>query len=178
MKKLSALVLLACLIFGLPAAQAGIDDSKIALGGIAPADKTSKVISIYGQPDDRELLKSFRYIAYGKPTSNVIFGLYPETVGIGISGQETVISIEVNSNNGFATPDGVKVGTPESVLYEKYGKPDSVSVNEHALIYQKSICYKGFLYKIVFYTHNDGKICCIRAELQNDYFEKKRKMNR
>ena len=58
---------------------------------------------------------------------------YGDGVSIHLA-EGAVYHIEVSANNGWATPEGIRVGMEASVLEETYGKPDKVRGDK--IIYQ------------------------------------------
>ena len=173
MLKKFILMFLVCLIINLTSAEASyqIEDSQVSLGGITPGMRMSEVIKVFGQPDKIDLKKEL--CVYGtdpwpenRADSRVFIKLFYQFVGLKLDGSERIESISVSSNNGFATPDGVKVGMDASILKQKYGEPDGGSSNT-----LKS--YYSFLYAMRFTIKPEtNKITSIRVEAKDDYFMK------
>lgn len=160
--------LMCLIVLNFTTTEARIDDSRIALGGIIPGSRLSDVIAMYGEPDekvvsDRWTYKS--YVYYGTGKNRVVLEMYG--VGLSYKGTEGVRTIGVESDNGFATPDGIKVGTPAAMLVEKYGEPDFKPKD-----FVSGTYYYGFLYYFRFGITN-GKISSIHAGCQGDYAWKK-----
>ena len=160
--------LICSVVLNFMTAEARIDDSRIALGGIVPGARLYEVIAMYGQPTEKEIsnrLDNKPYVYYGTDKSRVVLAMYG--VGLSYEGTEGVRTIGVKSDNGFATPDGIKVGMPAAVLIEKYGEPDFKPKDSVSGTY-----YYGFLYYLRFGITN-GKISSLHAGCQGDYAWKK-----
>lgn len=181
MKKFLFAIMVFCFVFSFSSAEAKIDDSRVALGGIVPGAKITDVTNVYGEPTDKDIKPQTEapWVCYGNRESKnlVIIRLYPGSVGLTggkLTGREKVKSIYVTSNNGFATPDGIRVGTPEKVLYEKYGKPDLLLKDDDVSSHKnnrrdiKSIYYYSFLYTFSFRVIND-EVRSIEAACREDY---------
>lgn len=164
--------LMCLIVLNFTTTEARIDDSRIALGGIIPGSRLSDVIAMYGEPDekvvsDRWTYKS--YVYYGTGKNRVVLEMYG--VGLSYKGTEGVRTIGVESDNGFATPDGIKVGMPATALLEKYGKPDFVKYTSDNVV--DAVYYHGFCLYIRFGTSTNGTVNSIHAGCQGDYAWKK-----
>ena len=108
-------------ILGFSVCQASISTDRMNAGGIYFGQSASEVVSIYGQPvNTREETKfpGVRYI-YGR--NGTIFDI--------IFSNGIVRGVVVKGNNGIATTDGIKVGTPVSEVKRILGKPDKETAN-------------------------------------------------
>ena len=107
------------LFAGFSACQA-ISTTRINAGGIYPDQSVSEVVSIYGQPvsvEKEEVRAGFRH-------TNVTYkyGRFGTTFNVTFIGNR-VSHITVAGNNGIATSDGIKVGTPLSEIKKLFGRP-------------------------------------------------------
>ena len=99
---------------------ASLPQERMALGGIHVGDTSEVVKSILGEPDSQEYgysqmtEKKFAIWEYGNSATIHYFEN---------NGEYFVQIVKVNADNGFATPDGIKVGMSEKVLKQVYGEP-------------------------------------------------------
>ena len=177
MKKIFAFMFIVSCFFAMnfQNADARIDDSKLILGGINPGESRVKnIISIYGEPDEKELNNRTSYESYffygrtseyGPPLGrySVIIQFYD--VGLEFDDNDGVKYITVKSNNGFSTPDGIKVGTTENELIQKYGSPD--------MIYKNYVYYYYGTLKFFRMEMKNGKVSKILAGAKEDYWMRK-----
>lgn len=93
---------------------------RMALGGIHVGDTMEIVKSILGDPDSKDYgysqmaEKKVATWAYGNSASIHFFEN---------NGEYYVQIVKADADNGFATPDGIKVGMDEKALKEAYGDP-------------------------------------------------------
>ncbi len=93
---------------------------RMALGGIHVGDTMENVKSILGDPDSKDYgfsqmaEKKVATWAYGNSASIYFFEN---------NGEYYVQIVKVDADNGFATPDGIKVGMDEKALKKAYGEP-------------------------------------------------------
>ncbi len=93
---------------------------RMALGGIHVGDTMENVKSILGDPDSKDYgysqmaEKKVATWAYGNSASIYFFEN---------NGEYYVQIVKVDTDNGFATPDGIKVGMDEKALTQAYGEP-------------------------------------------------------
>ncbi len=94
---------------------------RMALGGLHVADAMDYVLSIYGEPDSQESGYSHasdKGYAIWKYGDSVTIHFYQNP-----SNEEFYIqAIHVTADNGFATPDGIKVGSDIKMLKKAYGE--------------------------------------------------------
>ena len=93
---------------------------RMALGGIHVGDTMENVKSILGDPDSKDY--GFSQMAEKK----VATWTYGNSASIYFSennGEYYVQIVKVDADNGFATPDGIKVGMDEKALKKAYGEP-------------------------------------------------------
>ena len=128
MKKLRSAGLCFILLFGFASlTYAELSVNRIALG-VQLGATVSRVKNVFGVPDriTKEQVKSE---AYGDFTeSTFIYGNNSIVVKFH---NENAWRIESNSNNGWATPDGVTVGMPLQGMYDRLGKEDIKSPGEN-----------------------------------------------
>lgn len=110
MKRFFSLVLMLLMISGVAVCHA-ISPDRINAGGVYPFQSLQEVVSIYGQPvsvKKEEVRAGFKH-------TNVIYqyGRYGTTFNVTFVGDK-VMGVHVAGNNGIATSDGIKVGTPLS----------------------------------------------------------------
>ena len=92
----------------------------MALGGLHVGDTTDTVKSILGEPDSQEYgysqmtEKKYAVWTYGNAATINYFEN---------NGEYFVQIVKVDADNGFATPDGIKVGMSEKALKQVYGEP-------------------------------------------------------
>lgn len=134
MKKVFALTLMLLMIASFSVCQASISPDRMNAGGIFLGQSLSEVVSIYGKPVSTQriesLHKEFRYL-YGRYGTT-----FDVTFNGKTAGREFVIAIRVAGNNGIATSDGIKVGTPVSEVKRILGKPDKE--NAGSLVYSEN----------------------------------------
>ena len=174
-KKIFSAMLLAAMFFICGQnnfAQAKIDDSKISIGGIIPGDdKSSKIMQIYGEPQIKK--SDDAYFAYGTPKKEVKFKFYKGSMGLSFpDGKEWLEYIILYANNGMSTPDGIKIGTTESELKQKYGAPDIVRDHTSDIFKDHTYYYIGALKFFIIKVKN-GKVSEIIAGVKEDYHLKK-----
>ncbi len=94
------------------------------LGGIRPGDTYEQVTEIYGEPTESTEPK--KSPPYGSYTKRIKYGdsCYFFLEGDDEKGPFHVVMITVTANNGFATPKGIHVKSPERDVYAAYGRPD------------------------------------------------------
>ena len=168
MKKIFLSILMASIIFANNnLTEAKIDDSQCKLGGITPGIKLTEVIKVFGQPDkldinDEPMNRDAYYVYYGKSVMITLFrgSVDAQWKNTELKGKERVQGVTTSANNGFETPDGVKVGMSASDLNQIYGKPDYVAGNMHM--------YNGYFYGLKFWINNE-KISAIEAVCAPDY---------
>lgn len=115
MKKI--LILSVLLLLTTATANARIADERIALGGIYVGQSASEVDAIYGKPGD---------ISRSKANAAVMYYNYRNNgTNFHISFRDNIVTdVNVEGNNGIATPDGIKVGTPKEEVLKILGTPD------------------------------------------------------
>ena len=97
-----------------------LPQERMALGGIHVGDTMEIVKSILGDPDSKDYgysqmaEKKVATWAYGNSASIYFFES---------EGEYYVQIVKVDADNGFATPDGIKVGMDENALKKAYGEP-------------------------------------------------------
>lgn len=97
-----------------------LPQERMALGGIHVGDTTDTVKSILGEPDSQEYgysqmtEKKYAVWTYGNAATINYFEN---------NGEYFVQIVKVDADNGFATPDGIKVGMSEKALKQVYGEP-------------------------------------------------------
>ena len=98
-----------------------LSHERMALGGIHVGDTMEIVKNILGDPDSKDYgysqmaEKKVATWAYGNSASIYFFEN---------SGEYYVQIVKVEADNGFATPDGIKVGMDENALRRAYGEPE------------------------------------------------------
>ena len=94
---------------------------RMALGGLHVADTMDYVQSIYGEPDSQESGYSYaseRGYAIWKYGDSVTIYFYQNP-----DNEEFYIQvIHVTADNGFTTPDGIKIGSDIKMLKKAYGE--------------------------------------------------------
>ena len=121
MKKLFSLALLIVLISGFSVCSA-LSTDRMTAGGIYILQPKADVIAIYGQPvkiTKTEIVAGHRHTNY-----TYEYGRFGTTFSICMRNDVNVSHIYVEGNNGIATKDGIKVGTPVSEVKRILGKPD------------------------------------------------------
>ena len=132
LKKITPLVILfSVIIFSNCFAMFGygeIPESEIALGGLQVGATEKRVREIYGEPDDIE----YDEIMMGgfplTPVKTFYYGKGFKITLIGRSEEYTLLSVNINANNGIKTPAGFTIGSNINDVrkyYESVGKPDS-----------------------------------------------------
>ncbi len=97
-----------------------LSHERMALGGIHVGDTMEIVKNILGDPDSKDYgysqmaEKKVATWAYGNSASIHFFEN---------NGEYYVQIVKADADNGFATPDGIKVGMDEKALKEAYGEP-------------------------------------------------------
>ncbi len=110
-------------------AEARIDTSRIGVGALTPSTSVGYMKEVYGEPGEVTHKPFFNNLTratyhYGSTvTVNAIFGEGEEA-------RAKTRSATVTANNGWATPDGVRVGMRKEVLENTYGPADSVQSEE------------------------------------------------
>ena len=93
---------------------------RMALGGIHVGDTMEIVKSILGDPDSQES-------GYSQMSENkYATWKYGDSASIHFfenNGEYYVQIVKADADNGFATPDGIKVGMDEKALKKAYGEP-------------------------------------------------------
>lgn len=97
-----------------------LPQERMALGGIHVGDTAEVVKSILGEPDSQEYgysqMAEKKYAVWKYGDAAIIH--YFEN-----NGEYFVQIVKVDADNGFATPDGIKVGMSEKALKQVYGEP-------------------------------------------------------
>ena len=128
MKKWTIAGLTTLLTLAASAALASVPQKSLYLGGIGYGTRESYVRQIYGTPTETKQEHSSSHSA-----GSVVEYEYGDGVSIHLA-EGAVYHIEVSANNGWVTPEGIRVGMDASVLEETYGKPDKVRGDK--IIYQ------------------------------------------
>ena len=121
MKKFRIATLCFILLFGFASlTYAELPVNRIALG-VQLGATMSQVKNVFGVPDrtTKEQVKSEAYGDFVETT--MVFGNGSIVVKFY---DDNVWRIESNSNNGWATPDGVTVGTSLQGMYDRLGRED------------------------------------------------------
>lgn len=128
MKKFRIITLCFILLFGFASlTHAELAASRIALG-VQLGAKSEQVKNVFGVPD-RVTKNEVKSEAYGDfVETSFIYGNNSIVVKFY---NEDVWRIESNSDNGWQTPDGVKVGMPLQGVYDRLGKEDIKSPAEN-----------------------------------------------
>lgn len=137
MKKwIVSLLASACLVSSMPAS-AKVATSDLVLGGVALRSRLSELEAIYGTPTKHTATGFWYRLAY-----------YGETLLVTIDAKTAeeranhslsrVYGISVKSQNGLATPKGIRVGSTKSELRAAYGEPDATQRREF---------YESWLYR-------------------------------
>lgn len=117
MKKKLAAYLTGLMVLSGTAAFAAIPSADIAIGGIKPGMSIDTAIAAFGQP-------TYRYNDEDVYFANGIeIELYDHA-------PETIKEIKLSSQSNVATPAGLTVGSPESVVTEAYGQPDELEPDD------------------------------------------------
>ena len=118
-----------------------LPDEEAFLGGIRTGYSYEQVTAIYGEPTEKTEPK--KTPAYGGSYTMLI--KYGDTLSFFFEGRNEagpfhVIMISVSGNNGFATPKGIHVKSPERDIYRAYGRPDFdiPSRGSHYIMYKTS----------------------------------------
>ena len=97
-----------------------LPDEEIAIGGICPYTATPEYVrSIYGEPD--KLSKGNNHDGYYY--EHWTYGNSFELWFWEYKGKLSVQLVKTTAANGLATPKGIKVGSRETEVLEKYGNP-------------------------------------------------------
>ncbi len=118
----------ACLVSSMPAF-AKVATSDLVLGGVALRSRLSELEALYGTPT-RHTATGFWYrLAYYGDTLLVTIDAKTaeERANHGLS---RVYGISVRSQNGLATPKGIRVGSTKSEVRAAYGEPDDTQRRE------------------------------------------------
>lgn len=129
MRKIVSFALMLVMVAGFSVCQA-ISPDRINAGGIYPFQSLQEVVSIYGQPvsvKKEEIRAGFKH-------TNVTYqyGRYGTTFDVTFVGNK-VMGVHVAGNNGIATSDGIKVGTPLSEVKRILGKGGEVKTPDGRL---------------------------------------------
>ncbi len=128
MKKIRIIMLCFILMFGFAGlTHAELPANRIALG-VQLGAKSEQVKNMFGVPD-RVTKNEIKSEAYGDFTETVF--IYGNDSIVVKFYNEDVWRIESNSDNGWRTPDGVKVGMPLQGVYDRLGKEDIKSPAEN-----------------------------------------------
>ena len=128
MKKIRIIMLCFILLFGFAGlTHAELPASRIALG-VQLGAKSEQVKNMFGVPD-RVTKNEIKSEAYGDFIETVF--IYGNNSIVVKFYNEDVWRIESNSDNGWQTPDGVKVGMPLQGVYDRLGKEDIKSPAEN-----------------------------------------------
>ncbi len=101
---------------------ARLPHERMAVGELRLFDTMEHVKSLYGEPDSQKTGFSHGF------ESDYAIWEYSGTVKIFFVQNEeddnfSIRHLSVTADNGFATPDGIKVGMDAAVLTETYGEP-------------------------------------------------------
>lgn len=101
---------------------AKISPDRIAIGGIYIGASESYVKNLYGYPKEirREYDKNWDGFVHRYTYGNSLHINFYESNNL-------AHSVTTTGNTGLSTPDGLKVGSDEYLIQEKYGSPDYVS---------------------------------------------------
>ena len=128
MKKIRIITLCFMLLFGFASlAHAELPASRIALG-VQLGAKFEQVKNVFGVPD-RVTKNEVKSEAYGDFVETTF--IYGNNSIVVKFYNEDAWRIESNSDNGWRTPDGVKVGMPLQGVYDRLGKEDIKSPAEN-----------------------------------------------
>ena len=127
---------------------AQIAPERVALGGIQVGATMGYVKSIYGEPSWSE--SSFDRM-FGQTLTTHHYG---ETLSIVYTENGRVNDIRSTGNNGFATPDGVRVGMNVGALQKVYGQSDDVVNSSNTRFY----AMQGAPYVGIRFDFKGGKI--------------------
>ncbi len=155
MKTKIALMSLAATLCITGMSYAMLPDEEAFLGGIRTGYSYEKITQIYGEPTEKTEPK--KTPAYGGSYTMLI--KYGDTLSFFFEGDsETgpfhVIMISVTGNNGFATPKGIHVKSPERDVYRAYGRPD-IDVPGRGSHY---IMYKTLKHGLMTFHFKDGLV--------------------
>ena len=157
-KTISVLALLV-VFFCSSIASARLNDSEIALGGLAPGMDIAYAISIYGQPDKvSQVIANRKNYSWGK-------GFDVETFHT-LSGSEQIYMINTTANNGISTPRGIHAGSKVDEMLKMYGEAGA-SVVDTRKDAASSYYYYGTHCSLGFEVRN-GIVTCIYV---SDYSE-------
>lgn len=155
MKKLLSFVLMIILLSGFSICQA-ISPNRMNAGGIYIFQSLSEVEAIYGKPVS---VKSEQVNAGFRHTNTIYeYGRYGTTFKIIFVGNK-VMYIRVAGNNGIATSDGIKVGTPLSEVKRILGPGKEItngssSFGSHQISYRQDEL-RDPLRMMIFYIKNN-----------------------
>ena len=127
---------------------------RMALGGIHFGDTMQNVRNILGDPDSQE--KGFSQMTENKYAT----WKYGDSASIHFfenNGKYYVQIVKADADNGFATPDGIKVGMDEKALKKAYGEPYFYVASKNGAAQYR---YRNDLYSQVEFVFQvkDGKI--------------------
>ncbi len=118
----------ACLVSAMPAF-AKVATSDLVLGGVALQSQLSELEALYGTPTKHTATGFWYRLAY-----------YGDTLLVTIEAKTAeekanhslsrVYGISVKSQNGMATPKGIRVGSTKSEVLAAYGHPDATQRRE------------------------------------------------
>ena len=121
MKKIRIITLCLIMLFGFASfAYAELPSNRIALG-VQLGAKFEDVKNVFGVPE-RVTVEEVKSEAYGDFVESTF--IYEKKSIIVKFYNENAWRIESNSNNGWATPDGVTVGMSLKDMYTRLGKED------------------------------------------------------
>lgn len=126
MKK-TLLALIAALCMG-NICNAQISDESAALGGLTVGLPLNRVIQIYGRPQN---IDQYNNLTYGNGTLKIMTNF---------KSRQVIDRIYVTGNNGFATPQGIRVGSSLNQVIGTYGNPDRSMPNLFAYISYSGRC--------------------------------------
>ncbi len=117
---------------------AQIADESAALGGLTVGLPLTRVIEIYGNP---QKIDQYNNLTYGNGTVKIMTNF---------KSRVRIDRIYVSANNGFTTPEGIRVGSSINQLFNTYGSPDRNMPGLYAYIARRGTC--------LFFKHNGVKI--------------------
>ena len=155
MKKLLSFVLMMALLLSFSICQA-ISPNRMNAGGIYIFQSLAEVEAIYGKPVS---VKTEQVNAGFRHTNTIYeYGRYGTTFKIIFVGNK-VMSIRVAGNNGIATSDGLKVGTPLSEVKRILGPGKEITnggsgFGSHQISYRQDEL-RDPLRMMIFYIKNN-----------------------
>ena len=155
MRKMFSLALMLVLISGFSVCQA-ISGNRINAGGIYIGQSMSEVVSIYGKPVSSS---SQQIVAGHRHTETVYkYGRFGTTLNVIFDGNR-VSFVLVAGNNGIATSDGIKVGTPVSEVKRILGPGREWKANGgHQISYEQDDPPKGYLRQSIIFNIENNKV--------------------